>query len=160
MRVRENKGFFQFVNGILTTYGFMVMVFIPFVLVFGESARGFSSFFSFGGIALNISTLIELLILAVVINICSSILFTDKWIRNMPIVVRSILFFTIITLTIVIFVYLFHWFPINYVEAWIGFFLSFGISSTLGVIVSRLKEKSENERMNKALEEYMNDHNR
>jgi hypothetical protein len=42
-------------------------------------------------------------------------------------------------------------------EAWIGFFVSFAVCSTLGILIGRQKEKSENERMNKALEKYIND---
>ncbi|WP_026527369.1 hypothetical protein [Butyrivibrio sp. VCD2006] len=156
MRVRENKGFFQFINGVLSTYGFTVLVFIPIVILFGEGAKDFSSLFSLGGAALSMATLIQLFILAIIINICSTVLFTDRWIKNMAILVRSILFFAIVTLAIVVFVIRFHWFPVDYVEAWIGFFISFGVCSTLGVVVGRLKEKSENERMNQALEKYIN----
>ena len=156
MRVRENKGIFQFINGVLTTYGLTVIVFIPLVIFFGDGAKGFSSLFAFGGVALSMATLIELLLLAIIINILSTVLFTDRFIKNLPILVRSILFFVIVTLITVVAVICFHWFPVDYVEAWIGFFVSFGVCSTIGVLVSRLREKSENERMNKALEKYIN----
>ena len=157
MRVRESNGLLQFINGVVTTFGFTVIAFIPLVIFFGDGAKGFSSLFAFGGVALSMASLIELLILSVFINICSNVLFTDRWIKRMSILVRSILFFTIIPIAIVVFVICFHWFPVDYVEAWIGFFVSFGVCSTLGVLVSRLKEKSEDERMNRALEKYMND---
>lgn len=157
MRVRESKGVFQFINGVMITYGFTVIIFIPLTMLLGDGARGLSSLFAFGGVAISTSTLIELLILSVLINICSNVLLTDRWIKRMPILVRSILFFTIIPIVIVVFVICFHWFPVDYVEAWIGFFISFGVCSTLGVLVSRLREKSEDERMNRALEKYVNE---
>lgn len=46
------------------------------------------------------------------------------------------------------------WFPVEDFKAWLGFFISFSICSAIGVIVSRLKEKAEDRKMNKAMEQY------
>ena len=157
MKSRENNDIFQFINGVMITFGFTVMVFIPIALLVGDGAKEVSSLFAFGKVALSTASLIELLILAIIINLYSTILFSYRWIKNMPVFVRFVLFFSITILTIVVLIIRFHWFPVNYMEAWIGFFVSFAVCSTLGILIGRQKEKSENERMNKALEKYIND---
>ena len=72
----------------------------------------------------------------------------------MSMLARNVLFFLIITVTIVLFVILFGWFPINDMKAWIGFFISFAVSSTVAVVLSRIRERAENDKMNRALEKY------
>ncbi len=41
-------------------------------------------------------------------------------------------------------------------EIRIGFLISFAVCSALAILISRLREKAENERMNRALEKYRN----
>ena len=59
--------------------------------------------------------------------------------------------FTTVILTIVIFVILFDWFPIDDLSAWAGFALSFAACTAASVAISRLKEKTENQKMEQAL---------
>ena len=51
----------------------------------------------------------------------------------------------------VIFVILFDWFPIDDLSAWAGFALSFAACTAASVAISRLKEKTENKKMEQAL---------
>ena len=59
-----------------------------------------------------------------------------------------------IIVMIIAFVVAFDWFPVNKIEAWIGFFVSFGIVISLGVTL--LKEKAENRKMEEALKKINN----
>lgn len=56
-----------------------------------------------------------------------------------------------IIVMIIAFVVAFDWFPVNKIEAWIGFFVSFGICFVISLGVTLLKEKAENRKMEEAL---------
>ena len=72
----------------------------------------------------------------------------------MSIFARNTVFYVSVSLMIALFVVIFKWFPVEDFKAWLGFFISFSNCSAIGVIVSRLKEKAEDKKMNKALEQY------
>ena len=152
--MEDRKTIFTYIGETFATYGIIVFLFILITAGIGKDAEGYSTFFTFGNRAMSLHTLLQLLGLAVVISICRNVLFDDRWIRSMSMLARNVLFFLIITVTIVLFVILFGWFPINDMKAWIGFFISFAVSSTVAVVLSRIRERTENDKMNRALEKY------
>jgi hypothetical protein len=152
--MEDRKTIFTYIGETFATYGIIVFLFVLITAGIGKDAEGYSTFFTFGNRAISLHTLLQLLGLAVVISICRNVLFDDRWIRSMSMLARNVLFFLIITVTIVLFVILFGWFPINDMKAWIGFFISFAVSSTVAVVLSRIRERTENDKMNRALEKY------
>ena len=152
--MEDRKTIFTYIGETFATYGIIVFLFVLITAGIGKDAEGYSTFFTFGNRAISLHTLLQLLGLAVVISICRNVLFDDRWIRSMSMLARNVLFFLIITVTIVLFVILFGWFPINDMKAWIGFFISFAVSSTVAVVLSRIRERAENDKMNRALEKY------
>ena len=152
--MEDRKTIFTYIGETFATYGIIVFLFVLITEGIGKDAEGYSTFFTFGNRAMSLHTLLQLLGLAVVISVCRNVLFDDRWIRSMSMLARNVLFFLIITVTIVLFVILFGWFPINDMKAWIGFFISFAVSSTVAVVLSRIRERAENDKMNRALEKY------
>lgn len=152
--MEDRKTIFTYIGETFATYGIIVFLFVLITAGIGKDAEGYSTFFTFGNRAMSLHTLLQLLGLAVVISVCRNVLFDDRWIRSMSMLARNVLFFLIITITIVLFVILFGWFPINDMKAWIGFFISFAVSSTVAVVLSRIRERAENDKMNRALEKY------
>ncbi len=152
--MEDRKTIFTYIGETFATYGIIVFLFVLITAGIGKDAEGYSTFFTFGNRAMSLHTLLQLLGLAVVISVCRNVLFDDRWIRSMSMLARNVLFFLIITVTIVLFVILFGWFPINDMKAWIGFFISFAVSSTVAVVLSRIRERAENDKMNRALEKY------
>ncbi|MBR5419698.1 MAG: DUF3021 family protein [Lachnospiraceae bacterium] len=152
--MEEKNSLFAMIRTIFVTYGIMVVLFVILNILIGEEAKDFSSLFVYGNRAFSMATLIQLFALSLIISICRNVLFSDRWIKNMSIMLRNVLFFLIITVTITLFVILFAWFPIDDISAWSGFFISFALCSVVGVLVSRWRERAENDKMNKALERY------
>ena len=72
----------------------------------------------------------------------------------MPLVVRNILFFAVILVTITVFAAVFGWFPLNNVLSWIGFIVSFSICAVISSVLMRLEENAENKKMQEALKKY------
>ena len=133
-------------------WGVSVLSLCFFCVLFGETGQEYSSIFGLGSAGIPVSTLIQFLGLAVLIVGFKYVFFTDCLIKNLGIWQRSSLMFAGIILTIVIFVALFGWFPINQVKPWIMFFVCFFICSAVSVLVSVVKEKNENRKMQEALE--------
>lgn len=152
--MEEKKTIFSLLAELFTSFGIIVVIHMIIAAVVGDEAQGFSTIFEFGNRGLSIYTLAELFGLNLIIYIFRNILFSDKLIKSMPMIVRNIIFFVAITVTIMIFAAVFGWFPIDDIYSWIGFFVSFAICSAVAVILSRLKENAENDKMNRALEKY------
>ena len=155
--MEDKKSIFYYVSTVFATYGVIILIFVVLNMLIGEDAYGYSSLFEYGGKGLSVSSLIQLFVLSVIICVARNILFSDRWITNLSMLIRNTIFFGLITVVIVVFVLIFRWFPIDDIAAWIGFIVSFAVCSFLGVMISRIREKTENEKMNLALEKYKNE---
>lgn len=60
--------------------------------------------------------------------------------------------FLSIIAVIAFFIFRFDWFPVMMWQPWVMFFVCFGICAGVSVALSVLKEKSENRKMQEALE--------
>ena len=155
--MEEKKTIFDYISEVFATFGIIIMIMTILNLLIGDAASEYSSLFAYGKKAFSLAALFQMFLLSVVI--CASrnaILLTDRWLHRVSMLTRIILFFVTITVTIVIFVILFQWFPTGDIKAWIGFLVSFAICDSLGVVISKIREKTENKKMDQALERYKN----
>ena len=155
--MEEKKTIFDYIGQLFATYGIIVAIFLIFGSCIGSLAKGHSSLFSLGKEGFAINTLFELLLLAVIITGTQIVFLTDKWIKNMSLVLRNVFFFGIIVIVMVVFSIVFGWFPVNEAKAWIGFFISFFICTVISITISKLEEKAENKKMEQALEKFQKD---
>ena len=149
--MENNKTIFTYISQVFATFGIILLLFVLFGLTIGDSTKEYSSLFTLGSQGFSTATILQLFFLAVIISLAQITFLTDRWIQNLALILRNILFFTTVILTIVIFVILFDWFPIDDLSAWAGFALSFAASTAASVAISRLKEKTENKKMEQAL---------
>lgn len=154
--MEDNKTVFNYLGEIFTIYGVILAMIVILNLLVGDNAKGYSSFLEFGSGSLSTGTLIQLFFLSVFISAARNLFMTDKWIKNMPIIGRSACLFISVMILSVVFVILFNWIPLNDIFAWIGFAVSFVVSTLAGVLISKIKEKAENMKMEKALERFKN----
>lgn len=152
--MEENKTIFNYISQVFTTYGIIIAIFIILGCITGEEAAEYSTLFAYGNQGFSIATLTQLFAVSVVISIGQIIFLTDRWIKRLSILIRSTLFIATVILAIVFFVIAFKWFPIGDVKAWFSFLLSFSACSFIGVVVSILREKMENKKMDQALDRY------
>lgn len=152
--MEEKKTIFDYISQIFATYGMIVAIFIIFSLVLGNKAMKYSSLFVLGNAGLSAATLGQLLLLAVIISLGQILFLTDRVVKNMSLLLRHIIFFLMVMVVIAGFAVVFRWFPVTDMKAWIGFFLSFGVCTAVSVVISRLKEKAENKKMEAALDKY------
>ena len=154
--MEDNKTIFNYIGQVFATYGMILFIFIIFGIMIGDNASGSSSLFELGNQGSTIATLLQLFILAIIISVAQIAFLTDRWIKNLSILFRNVLFFGIVVLTIVIFAILFGWFPIDDVKSWIGFVLSFVVCTAISVTIRGLKEQAENKKMEQALNKIKN----
>ena len=65
---------------------------------------------------------------------------------------KKVLSVFLVVVMIVLFVWIFGWFPVNEVKPWIMFLICFTVSAGASTIISVLKEKENNKKMQEALE--------
>ena len=152
--MEEKKTIFNYIGQAFAIYGIIVLIFILFSVVIGEQAEGYSALFSLGNKGISVTTLCELLLLSVMITIAQDIFLTDRWIVNMSMMKRNALFFLAVLVVSVIMIIVFQWFPIGDITAWLGFIVSYAISVFVSVLVTRLRERAENAKMQQALDAY------
>lgn len=152
--MEEHKTIFNYISQIFATYGITIVIFIILGCIIGDEAATYSSLYSLGSQGFSLATLIQLFAMSVIITLTQILFLSDRWIKNLSIIVRSSCFFFSVILAIVVFVIVFRWFPIGDIKAWIGFLLSFSVCSCIGVFVGRMREEAENKKMEEALEKY------
>ena len=152
--MEEKKTVFNYISQAFATFGIIVLIFILFSLATGESTEGYSNLFSMGKRGMSIPTLCELLLLAIMITLAQVVFLTDKWIVNLSLIIRNVLFFLSVLIVMVIMIVTFKWFPVGDVSAWIGFIISFAISMIVSALVVKLKERADNSKMQEALDNY------
>lgn len=152
--MEDKKTVFYYISQVFATYGIILFIFIIFGITIGEGARGYSSLFELGNQGFSIATLLQLFILAILISIAQIAFLTDRWIKNMSLFFRNVLFLGTVIIAIVLFAIFFEWFPIYDVKAWIGFVLSFIVCTVVSVTISRLEEQAENKKMEQALNRF------
>lgn len=155
----DRKSVFGYIAQLLATYGAMVVIFIVFDLCIGKETEGYSTLFELGSRGLTLATLLQLLFLAVLVTIAQVAFLTDLLIKNMNMIARNLLFIIAIFVSIVMFAVLFGWFPVGDLAAWAGFLVSFSLSMAASLLITRFIEKSENKKMQEALDKYMEKRN-
>lgn len=148
--IRKNTIHDYLIN-VMSVYGISIISICLFCLLFGEDAKELSSIFSLGKAGISIMTLIEFFMLSIIISGLKWLFFTDIVIKNMSITFRSALMFACVITLVVVFVVIFKWFPVNMVMPWIMFFICFLICGSVSVCFSLVKEKSDNKKIQDAL---------
>lgn len=149
--MEEKRTILDYLAQVLTIFGFTILTIAIFCLVFGNSAKDFSTMFELGSQGISINTIFQFLLVSVLITGVRFIFFTDTFIKKMPVWLRTICMSTVIVIIIAVFIIVFHWFPVNMWKPWVMFFISFGISFLGSYFVTKIKEDIENRRMDEAL---------
>lgn len=150
--MEKEKTIFDYISQVFVIFGATVLILNMFCLLFGKDAKELSTLFSLGNQGLSVATMLQFLAMSVFITVWRFLFFTDKVIKNLSLSLRTVGMFTTVVLTIIMFVLLFGWFPLDDWKAWLGFAVSFVISVAMSLGLSTLKEKTEEEKMAKALE--------
>lgn len=152
--MEEKKTIFNYIRQAFATYGIIVLVFVVFNILLGDVAGDYSALFALGKDGMSIPVLLELLLLAIMITFAQVLFLTDKWIENMSMIIRYVLFFGTVMIVMIVMIIVFNWIPIGDMYAWGGFVISYTVSMITSALLTRLKERTENSKMQEALDKY------
>lgn len=147
---RKNTIYDYLIN-VIIVYGISIISICLFCILFGEKAKSVSTIFSLGNEGISITTLIEFFMLSIIISGLRWLFLTNIIIKNLSITFRSALMFGCVIILVGIFAAIFKWFPVNMAMPWIMFFICFFICASASVYFSLLKEKSDNKKIQEAL---------
>lgn len=148
----KKRTIFDFLGNVFMIYGISVLILTVLCCIVGNDAKEMSSMFRLGDEGLSLETMLQFLGMVILLVAYEWLFFTDLLIKNWSMVVRTICMFALVIITVGVFAVLFGWFPVNMVEPWIAFLISFFVCATVSIFVSVLKEKNENKKMQEALE--------
>lgn len=149
--MEERKTIFDYVGQVFMIFGITVVIMNIFCVLFGASAREYSTMFSLGNAGLSVSTMAQYLLISAITVGLRYIFFTDVLIKNMSVAVRTVWMILLVLLSVAGFILIFDWFPADMWQPWAMFFICFGICFVISAFFTALKEKEENRRMQEAL---------
>ncbi len=150
----KNFSILKYLSQVFMIYGITTGLLNIFCILFGTSAYSFSTIFSLGNSGVGVATSFQFLLAVSVIVGLRVIFMTDILIKKMPLAARTVAMFAGAFTTILIFIFLFDWFPADMPIAWIMFIACFIISCFVSTFISILAEKQENRRLEEALKRY------
>ncbi len=150
----KNFSILKYLSQVFMIYGITTGLLNIFCILFGASAYSFSTIFSLGNSGVGVATSFQFLLAVSVIVGLRVIFMTDILIKKMPLAARTVAMFAGAFSTILIFIFLFDWFPADMPIAWIMFIICFIISCAVSTVISVLAEKQENRRLEEALKRY------
>ena len=152
--MEEKKTIFDYLAQTMIVFGFSMLIMNIFCLIFGNSAKDFSTMFELGNQGIPTKTAFQFLCLSALITGIQFVFFTDILIKKMPVWSRTLCMLVSTVIIIVVFIIMFDWFPVDMWQPWAMFFLSFGISFLGSCFVTIIKEKVENRKMKEALQRW------
>ncbi len=149
--MEKRETIFDYLGQVLWVFGFTILVLLVFCVMFGEDAKEYSTIFQLGSSGLSVATMLQFGLTSVVCITFRYLFFSEAVFKNMKIATRTVSMFVCIIAFIVACIILFNWFPVNDWLCWGMFILSFGVSAAISTVLSVVKEKLENKKMEEAL---------
>ncbi|MCM1122352.1 MAG: hypothetical protein NC416_07205 [Eubacterium sp.] len=150
--MEERKTIFDYIGHVFLTFGFSIVALNIFCILVGEDAQEVSSIYSMGKEGLAVATMMQFFGVSACITGLQAFFFTDVIIKRMSIAMRMVCMLTSIVAVIAVCATVFDWFPVTMWQAWAGFFITFALCFAGSLFFVTLKEKTENRRMEEALQ--------
>ena len=149
--MKRKDDVFRYVELILSTFGWCVVILCGMNMVLGEVASEHSTIFALAGKGLTLETLLQFFLMSVLVTTLRFILFTDGLICRISLTIRTGVMFFLVILMVALFALWFGWFPVNMLEAWGAFLACFAICAFVSAYVMAWKTDRENKEMEEAL---------
>lgn len=149
--MEERKNILDYGAQVMCIFGFTMLCMMVFACLFGEAAKGISAFFALGSEGITVQVMAEFLLLAVLIVFLRYFFFTDRFLKKMPVLARTVLMVLSILVVMSGFIFLFDWFPVNMWQPWVMFLLSFFICFGGSVGISVWKARLDNKKLQEGL---------
>ena len=149
--MEERKTIFNYLGQIFMFFGIMMVWMIGFCLLFGEQAQEISSLFALGNKGLSVTVMLEFFLVAVVMVGLRILFFTDLIIRSLSVIARTVWMVLLVLMTISLCIVMFDWFPVEDWRPWLMFWVCFVFCFVGSLLITALKARAENQKMEEAL---------
>ena len=149
--MEKRTSVFVFFAQVFMIYGIITGLLNLFCMLFGDVAKGYSPMFSLASEGVSVETSLQFFLASLAVILLRNIFMTDMLIKDMPLPARITAMFTSVFAAMVVFVFLFGWFPVGQALPWVLFVICFAVSCTVSVIISSISERAENRRLEEAL---------
>lgn len=146
----------SFMKDTMIIFAVDILVLVILTFLFGEDAKEVSTMFRLGCEGLALETIVEYFFSAAVIAGWKSLFFSQKLFGNMMILWRTIGMLAAVVVSMVGFIAVCGWFPIDNVEGWIGFTVSFIVCFCVSVGFMILKTHLQSRKYGELLKKYQN----
>ncbi|SEW04480.1 hypothetical protein [[Clostridium] fimetarium] len=156
----ENKITFKygFINQILIIFSTGILFLTIIGGFIGDSAKQSSTMFSLGSEGLSFSVILQFLAVAIMIAALKEFIYSEKFLKNMMALWRTVIFLFSIIVIIIGFIIAFGWFPVESAEGWIGFFVSFGVCFIISTLSMVIRTRLESRKYEESFEKYKREH--
>lgn len=145
---------FDFMLNVMVVFAVAILSISLFTLLFGSEAKDVSPIFALGEQGIPLSLIGQFLVLALLVTVLRWIFFTDHLIRKCSLTFRTIGMFIAVIMMCAVLIVIFRWFPVDMIESWVMFILCFAVCASVSVLLSGLKEKKDNEKLQEMLERF------
>jgi hypothetical protein len=154
----KNNSKYGFVAQTLILFAVNILLLMLFAWFVGDGAKAISPLYQMGSEGLAITTMLQFLLSSAVITALKYFFFSDLFFKKLMALWRTILMMFSVLMVSILFIIIFHWFPLNYGYAWAAFLLCFGGSCTLTSLFMIVKTKLEGKRYDELLSDYKDQH--
>ncbi len=158
--MEDRKTIFDYLAQVIMIFGITTLILVVLCCLCGDEAGEISSIFRLGKQGLSCVTLLQFFGASVVITGIRYVFFTEKIIKRMTLAWRTVCMVVTVICAIAVFVYFCGWFPVRQWLPWCMFLGSFFVCFVLSLGVSVLKEKAENQALEKALKKLQEQDNK
>ena len=155
--MEDNRDVYKFFKEWFTLYGIIITIMLiitVFVTSISEEVSKVSEMFSLGSKGIPVNPPIQWSPLSFLSSVYRLVFMTYIFIKDMSIIKRSVLLYSMAFATAVLFSIIFKWFPIDSIESWIGFIVCYAVAVYKSTSISKKQDR----KMQEALEKYNRDH--
>lgn len=151
--MEERKTFLEYAGQTLIIFGFSIIFLMVISQLVGEEVQQISSMFQLGDEGLSIGTMSQFLLASVVNTILRYLFFSGRLIKTMNLVLRVTVMFFVVAAEVVLFTFLFDWFPMDQWIPWASFAVCFTITFACSLFITIYQTGRENKKLEQALAE-------
>jgi len=152
----RNHTRYNFISQVLILFAVDVIFLMIISYFFGEGAKHISKLYELGSKGLSTSTLLQFLLSSVVVIFFKTLFLSDRYFKKMLALWRTILMLFFILTSIIGFIVVFDWFPLNNVEGWTGFIICFVVGFFGSISFMIVKTRVSSKKYDKLLLDYKN----
>lgn len=145
--MEQRRTIFDYIAQVFCIFGFTMVIMMSFAITFGESGKDYSMLLALGKRGVSSAVMFEFLALSVINVFLRYLFMTDRFIKEMSFLKRTICTVISILITIIAFIVLFGWFPTDMWQPWALFVGSFILCFTIGTFVTSVRNKMENKKL-------------